>query len=619
MIALDFETALIEPGLNAPPPVCVSYAGSIGEARIEVISLKGLIESFLTEPLIIGANIAFDLAVACAEWPELFPLVFKAYDEDRITDVQIRQKLIDCALGDLSFHQKTDGYSLAALTKRLCDRELAKEGTWRLRYWELAGVPLWQWPEEAIEYPKEDAIATRDVFTVQESELAAEDRLCVLADQYRQARADFALQLAHCWGLRTDHVGVAALRAGCEGRMAELLPELTEAGLLRSTKKGITRCVRVAQARMLQVCPNARLTAKGQELGLREIKYVSVDEEACSDSGDPILEHYSEYAKLGSLLSGHVTAMEAGTVLPIHTRFEVLLETGRTSSSGPNVQNVRRLPGARECFVPREGWVYIGCDFEKAELHTLAQCCIDLFRHSALANVLNAGLDPHIDLGAELAGVTYDVLKAAIAEGDAEAAEWRQRAKPGNFGFPGGMGPEGMRAYAKSQYGVIMTIEQCEHLYAGWRVKYPEVAESYLGWIRELTAATGFATIEHFGSHRWRGHVPYCTAANSFFQGRSADGMKAALYDVVRKCYLPGTALYGCRVVNEVHDEIIAEAPIAIAARAAEEMRTTMITAYNRFTPDVPVHATSVLMDRWSKKAKQIIENGELQIWRYAA
>jgi DNA polymerase I-like protein with 3'-5' exonuclease and polymerase domains len=298
------------------------------------------------------------------------------------------------------------------------------------------------------------------------------------------------------------------------------------------------------------------------------------------------------------------------------------METGRTSSSGGNagnVQNVRRAEGTRECFTPREGWVYIGVDFDKAELHTVSQTCIDIFGRSTMAEALNAGKDPHTMLGARLAGMSYEEAVERLRLKDKIVKEWRQRAKPGNFGFLGGMGALGMQAYAKAQYGVKMTLEECEQLLTGWQETWPVEAVEYLNWIRELCAGGGYADIKHFISNRWRTRIPYCVAANSFFQGRAADGAKKALYEVVRRCYSdPNSALYGCRPVNFVHDEIITEAPLDRASDAAWEKRDVMVEAFNHFTPDVPVRATPVLMDRWSKSAEHLVDsNGNLQVWHY--
>jgi hypothetical protein len=626
IFALDFETVPFEPGLMAPPPVCLSWADESSAHLVDRDGAEEAIESLLSGSAPVSiANAAFDMAVACAWYPRLIPLVFDAYDRTIVKDVLIRQKLIDLALGKYLHHGK---YHLAGLVKRLSDIDLDKR--LRVDFGQLAGIPIEYWPEEYREYALDDSRWHRDIYLMQQEGLAEEGRLEVLDDENRQCRAAFALQLASVWGLRTDVEGVAALKAKCEERTDQLRPLLLGSGLLAWKKaKGervLGRKTRIAQARMLELrgWGDVKLTKTGRKMrkaheDWQQVKYVSVDAEACADSGDDLLLGYSEYTQLNSLLTGHVPAVEKGIAMPIHTRFDELKETGRTGSSKPNIQNVRRAPGARECFIPRPGWVYVGCDFDKAELHTLAQCCVDIFGSSPLADALNNGYDPHTGLGARLAGITYEEACTRIAADDEETIEWRRRAKPANFGFPGGMGPFGMMAYAKAQYGVHMTIEESEELHGGWQMQWPRVSRDYLNWIRNLCGATGYANIKHFQSNRWRSHIPYCVAANSFFQGRAADGAKAALYEVSKRCYSePGSPLFGCRPVNFVHDEIIMEAPLEQASDAAWEMRDVMVSAFNRFVPDVPVKATPALMDRWSKKAKTIVDSeGRLQVWRY--
>jgi len=656
IVAIDFETALLAPGLQAPPPVCMSAAVTQSEgsevetkpplsaatARIQCPTGEGFVfcteaarhflKAVLSGPYrITGLNLPFDLSVACEAFFELLPLVFEAYDQDRITDVSTRQKLIDIALGE----DRHGLYGLASLAKDLLGRTVEKEDTWRLRYWELAHLPLTEWPYEALEYSASDAVTTLDLYQAQENSLIEIDRLCVLEDQYRQSRADFVLRLISAWGLRSDLEACKALRQGCEQAQKKLEDELLEAGLLKLKTKGrkpnkvvvgVSLDTKAAQQRILDTCAGdwdkVLLTDTGiktQRRGddWRQLKYIKKNAEACGDSGDPLLEKYTEYAQLGNLLSGFVKAIEQGTVTPIHSHFEVLLNTGRTSSKKPNVQNIRKREGSRECFVPREGFCYIGCDIDRAELHTLAQVCINLFGHSTLGDSLNAGIDPHTKFGARLAGCSYEDLKDRIARGDDTAGEMRSRAKPANFGLPGGMGPGGLQRYAKSMYRILLSDEQAQWLVNSWREEYPDIAGDYLGWIKNIVRGTGRGTIEHFDSKRWRGGCTFCVAANSFFQGMAADALKAALWELAKKCYLPGTALYGCRLVNEVHDEVLIEAPIDQASDAAWEVQRTMIAAYNTYTRDVPVNATPVLMDRWCKKAKPIIEDGVYRIWRY--
>ena len=110
-LALDTETALIKIGLLAPPLTCVSWAD--GEhVGLEWVGDTGpcyrlVRESLETDTLFIGLNIAYDFGVIGAEWPNLLPLIFAAYESDRVTDVGLRQKLIDIAKGQ--FRGYTDG------------------------------------------------------------------------------------------------------------------------------------------------------------------------------------------------------------------------------------------------------------------------------------------------------------------------------------------------------------------------------------------------------------------------------------------------------------------------------------------------------------------------------
>jgi DNA polymerase-1 len=645
----------MEPGLRIPPPVCMSArlspdliaAGAplrgIGRGDAWLLLpddacdlLEWLIDRGV---LIIGLDVSFDLLVPCEYRPALLPKVIAHYNRDLVTDVPIRQKLIDIAEGT----RKGKKYSLQALALRLLDRHIEKEDTWRLRYWGLVDTPLEQWPQDAIDYPLEDANVPWDLWHVQERDLAAINRLCVLSDQYRRARGSIVLRSTSAWGLRSDAEGCRILRESCEQGQDRLRPQLLDARLLEPKYKGrkpnkiltgYTVKRKAAKERLWEAAvantPEGqdpwkvlKLSPKGIKIqreggDWRKLELLSTDKEACADSDDLLMHDFSEYAQLGNLLTGFLKAVEQGIDKPIHTHYEILLETGRTSSSNPNVQNVRRAEGARECFIPRPGWCFIACDIDRAELHTLAQTCINLFGHSTLGETLNAGIDPHTRFGARLAGCSFEDLKARLKAKDPEAKEWRQRAKPANFGFPGGMGAAGMRRYAKTAYGVVLSRDEAIHLHESWKQEYPDIAGEYLRWIGDLCRGTGRTTIEHFDSGRWRGNIPFCVTANSFFQGMSADALIAMLWALWVKCVTPGTALYGCRLANEVHDEVLAEVPIDIAPYAALEMESTMIEAYNQYTRDVPVSASAVLMDRWSKNAERVVDaNGMLQVWHY--
>jgi hypothetical protein len=148
----------------------------------------------------------------------------------------------------------------------------------------------------------------------------------------------------------------------------------------------------------------------------------------------------------------------------IHPRYDPLVRTGRTSCSGPNVQQIPRDGGLREAFVPSPGTLFLIVDYAFIELVTLAAVCLARFGWSKLAEVILAGVDPHAYTAAMFEGMTLEAFLAWKSSPHPEDrrryASLRQRAKVFNFGIPGGLGPRAIVAYARSTYGVALTIDE---------------------------------------------------------------------------------------------------------------------------------------------------------------
>jgi len=442
----------------APELVCVTWQ-TPGEApgimHADDPRALPLVRGWLEgDELLAGHHVAYDFAVLCAKWPELVPLVFRAYDAHRVTDTLLRQQLLDIAAGQFrgylrtfekavcAVHDDCDpehcpaatikkgarwvpyNYDLDAVGYRATGRRLDKD-TWRLRYGEFLHVPLSEWPEGARTYPLDDARMTLDVF------LQQEEHAQYIPDQFRQARAAWALHLTSVWGLRTHGPGVDKLEAATRTALAGIEGDLQAAGLVRADG---SRNIKAARARMVQVCEAlkkpVRLTAKGG---------VSLDSDACEASEDDLLGDYAELTALKSVLAKDLPMLRAGVTYPVHTTFG-MAASGRTTSSKPNTQNPRRLPGIRECVVPRPGKVFAQADFSGLELHTLAQCCVTLFGQSKLAEVLNAGLDPHTAFAADILGISYEEAVARKKTSDESLENARQTAKVANFRISGRLG-----------------------------------------------------------------------------------------------------------------------------------------------------------------------------------
>jgi len=599
--AFDLETHLFGPGNMAPKPVCVSCCDSLAPSLYEMwgpaarIRVESMLHSKKT--INVGHHVCYDFACIMGHWPDLTELIFEAYATDRVTDTELRMMLLDLSTGDLRGYYSRDGkrakinYTLETTAWRMAGIVLEK-GAVRTSYGELDGVPLSRWPREAVDYSMNDAIATYATAMAQEK--LAQQTPGVLEDQFRQARKHLALHLASVWGIRTNGETLEDLAKKTKARIEEHREELLEAGFLRVNG---SRDMKAIYAAVLAEDPDCEKTPTG-------LPKVGAEELARCKS--PTLVAMSGYGKAVSLLTGSIKDLRAGVDQPIHTWFNPILESGRIATSSPNILNLRREPGIRECIEPRPGYLLAACDYDKAELHAFAEVCFQVLGFSTMGEALNDGIDIHLDVGAQLIGLTYE--EALEYKNEPEVKEARQRAKPGVFGFLGGMGVDGFLGYAQGQYGLEFTEDQASLLKETYFSKYPEIG-AYFDWIRGLLGQTDVYTARQLGSNRLRAHCRYTVLANTFFQGLATDAFGAALFALARKMYsTPDSFLYGCRTIIPPHDEVIAEVhdDPELADAAARELQSTMIEAFNEWTPHYPVRAEVALMYRWQKGARQV-------------
>ena len=646
MYTIDSETYLIAPGLLAPPLVCVQFAKDNEDPKVVVMGVdpvREVLEYILRSgELIVGQNVAYDMLVFVTQYPDLLPLIYQVYIDNRVADTMIREKLKRIADGRF-WRLRGNGWSLGTLAKRYGSAKDSKD-PWRLRYSELWGIPFEQWPEDAQNYAVKDVTATRQVYlrqsTVAGSGKLAEPRKVMLLkehgfdkavwavspDEDHQVRAAWVMHNIGATGVRTDIDAIrrfeASERSAYEADKALLLGS----GLVRVDG---SRALNVARDRMEQIA-----VARGSKLKRTPKGNVQLDEEACLESGDVLLLAYQRYGSRKNLLT-RIQALYKGVDGPINSYFDSLMETGRTSCSkgngsanGYQLQNMRRVAGERECFVPREGNVFLACDYSTLELRTLAQCCLWGVGGSELAQVLCQGGDPHLDLGAETLDMDYEealgIYKDLTHPQQEEVENARQVCKVANFGFPGGMSSSTFCSYARG-YGIELTEVQAAMLQVRWFSRWGEMS-AYFQWIRQkLPWLEGVrkghkvkvTNIKQFVSGRARGNITYTVVCNGFFQGLAADLNKAAGFALLMACDLG--ELKGWKIWNFVHDEYILEGPEHDSARAAKVVERIMCEEGQKWVPDIPILAEATLMRRWSKKAKQVFnEQGDLVPWEPA-
>ncbi len=440
---------------------------------------------------------------------------------------------------------------------------------------------------------------------LKQAEIAGNDG--AIPTEERAVRDAWALALMSMWGVRTDREAVAKLKGELEAEQVEANTKLEGTGIIKRKRDGSwSRDMRTIYARV-----KAGYEAQGLQVPQTEGGRVATEYEALVDCKDPDLAVLADAAGGAKLLNTYVPMLEGGTERPICARFNALVESNRTSCSGPNLQTPPRKGGVRNCFVPRPGFVYCSVDYDTIELRSLAQSCLDLVGHSAMAEALRAGEDLHLSLAASFMGITSEEAVKRYADGDSEVSDQRQMMKPANFGFPGGMASDSFVDYAKG-YGYTIDRGLAKRIHEQWHRAWPEM-KSYFNLVSTIVGKAGEGTVVSPRSGFVRGGLTFTQLSNHYFQSLTATGAKDALWHVTRECYTDRSSpLWGSRPIIFMHDEIISEMPEERSSEAAERQAQIMREVMQKWIPDVPVLAGPVLMRRWHKGAKSVRMNGRL-------
>jgi len=630
-VAFDTETHLIKPGCLAPRLVCLTtFDGETEDLLLREDALEWARFALADEELtLVGHNVSFDLGVLAAEDPALLPLIFAAIEAGRIKDTQIREKLLFLAQGRLTYDyankKRNPSFSLATLVRNRFKEDLSEskhgEDAWRLRYNELDGVPLDQWPKEAVLYALDDAQWTYKVYKSQAEPFKCDGTRYAgpdgVTNEDEQMRAAWGLHLISLWGIRTDADQVGKLEEELRPRVEKLQEALSAGGLTKTRKvKGelkVSKNMKAIQARVEEAYEKL-----GKKPPLTETGRISTSREVLKASGDPLLEEFGSETNAEKLLTTYIPVLKQGTEVPLNPSYDLLKESGRTSSFKPNIQNVPRMGGIREAYVPREGTVFIACDYATLELCALAQVCLDLFKWSEMAVAINKGMDLHLAMAASLLNIKYAEAQARRRAGDEKVKEARQLSKALNFGFPGGMGAASFVQFAKAGYNVDISEDKAHSLKREWITTWPEM-NAFFKYIGGLGSLGNDFTVEQLRSKRLRGGTNYCAGCNTYFQGLAADGAKNAIWEVAKECYVSeDSPLFGCRPVAFIHDELLVEVPADIEARtaAADRLAEVMVSAMEKWIPAVKIAAEPSAMRRWYKGAEEVRDDrGRLLCW----
>jgi DNA polymerase-1 len=313
-----------------------------------------------------------------------------------------------------------------------------------------------------------------------------------------------------------------------------------------------------------------RMGLKGGRKGKSGTWSTDVNElERLSREGVPIASLVLEWRQLAKLKSTYTDSLqqqinrETGRV---HTSYSLSgAQTGRLSSTDPNLQNIpirteigRRI---RDAFVAEPGNVILSADYSQIELR-LAAHIADV---PQLKQAFAEGADIHNLTAQELFGEVNRDTRAS--------------AKTINFAI----------LYGISRWGLAgrlsITADEAQAMIDRYFLRFPGI-QNYIADTLSRVREFGFTTTlfgrkTHFPSiksrvqHERQGAER--AAINAPIQGTSADIIKRAMTRM--RPALEREGLGAVRMMIQVHDELVFEAPEAEAERAGDVIRRVMATA----------------------------------------
>lgn len=423
---------------------------------------------------------------------------------------------------------------------------------------------------EATPYAAADVDLTLQLTATFEKALAAENQLHYIFEQL-ELPLIFVLQDMELAGVKIDVAILKTISAELSQRLLSLEAEIHQLA-------GRSFNINSTQQLSTVLFDELQLPATGLKR-TRSGHYSTAAGVLESLAGQhPMIDLILEQRSLSKLKSTYVDALPR-LVNPqtgrIHTNYnQIGISTGRLSSTDPNLQNIpiRTEQGReiRRAFVSEPGYQLIAADYSQVELRIMAHIADDAGLKQAFAN----DEDIHTATAAAVLGIAQNAVDKYQ----------RRVAKAVNFGL----------AYGQSAFGLSrstgMSREEAANFIKTYFEKYPGV-KAYIENTKTLAAKQGyvetllgrrrdFANLAQLrGPQRGRAERE---AINMPIQGTAADIMKLAMINLHHALQTGG---YQTRILLQVHDELVLEAPDAEVDAVAALTREVMSQAYQLSVP----------------------------------
>jgi DNA polymerase I len=268
-----------------------------------------------------------------------------------------------------------------------------------------------------------------------------------------------------------------------------------------------------------------------------------------------IVPHVERWRELSTLIKTYLDVLpeQVDERSRIHTTFlQTVAQTGRLSSTNPNMQNVPiRTELGREirgCFEAEEGNVLISVDYSQIELRVLAHVA----QEPVLEEIFERGEDVHTATASQVFGVSPEQIDPGM----------RSKSKMINYGI----------VYGLSDFGLADRLniprEEAKEFIDAYLKRFPRVAHFIADTIEKAKDESYVKTL--WGRRR---QIPELRArnfqvrslgerlaVNTVIQGSAADVIKLAM---VRTQQALREAEMQTRLILTIHDELLFEGPPA--------------------------------------------------------
>lgn len=344
-----------------------------------------------------------------------------------------------------------------------------------------------------------------------------------------------------------------------------------------------------------------------------------------------LIKSYQDMTKLEKLEGTytHTLIDKVSSDGRLHTLFNQFgTKSGRLSSEQPNFQNMPRNmdPNSptskydiRMALRADPGWVYVLVDYAQMEMRICAyesgcQALGDIItgrRRDKFGNII----DIHLYTACAAFHLEYDEAVQILADEKhprhKEIKEFRQKAKPVNFGIIYGMTEHGLAADLNE------SVEFARSVIQGYMRAYPGVA-AWMGSVKRYLKTQLFTETYH-GRRRRTSYMEvhdrklfgsaYRACLNHIIQGTGADIVKDSMLRINAGLITGG---FHGKLAGQVHDEIITLCPEAEAESIARMMLKEMYyVLQGKNHPDIPLPAEAEIKRTWSKQEKAL--------WKLAA